>query len=35
MAELLTDRESIAKIMKEVLDLATEPWGVKVERVEM
>lgn len=35
MSDLLTDREAIAKLMKEVLDHATDPWGVKVERVEM
>ncbi|XP_034304124.1 mechanosensory protein 2 isoform X3 [Magallana gigas] len=35
MAELLTDRESIASNMKVQLDEATDPWGVKVERVEI
>ncbi|KAL3870684.1 hypothetical protein ACJMK2_038728 [Sinanodonta woodiana] len=35
LSELLTDRESISHNMQEVLDHATDPWGVKVERVEM
>ena len=29
------ERESIAHTMQSVLDEATDPWGVKVERVEM
>jgi erythrocyte band 7 integral membrane protein len=35
MAELLTDRETIAHAMQATLDVATDPWGVKVERVEI
>lgn len=35
MSELLLEREAIAKNMRAVLDHATDPWGIKVERVEM
>ena len=35
LGEILSEKESIAGEMKEVLDVATEPWGVKVERVEV
>lgn len=35
LTELLTEREAIARQMKEAIDSATHPWGVKVERVEM
>ena len=28
-------REKIATWMEDILDDATDPWGVKVERVEM
>lgn len=36
LAELLTEREAISHTMQATLDDATEqPWGVKVERVEM
>lgn len=35
MSELLTDRVSIATSMRVNLDEATDPWGVKVERVEI
>jgi len=35
LGEILSQRESIAKEMRETLDVATEPWGVKVERVEV
>ncbi|XP_038550050.1 stomatin (EPB72)-like 3a [Micropterus salmoides] len=35
LAELLSDRESISLSMQEALDEATEPWGIKVERVEI
>ena len=28
-------REQIAQWMEDTLDHATDPWGVKVERVEM
>ena len=33
--EILTDREQIASMMQTILDEATDPWGVKVERVEV
>lgn len=33
--QLLTDRENIAALMQECLDVATDTWGVKVERVEV
>merc|ERR1712013_357863 len=35
LGEILSQRESIAKEMRETLDVATEPWGVLVERVEV
>jgi erythrocyte band 7 integral membrane protein len=35
LSELLTDRENISNAMTNILDEATHPWGVKVERVEM
>ena len=35
LAEILSDREAIAHTMQSGLDEATDPWGVKVERVEM
>ncbi|KAL3871787.1 hypothetical protein ACJMK2_039763 [Sinanodonta woodiana] len=35
LTELLSDRESISRSMKETLDAATEPWGVNIERVEI
>ena len=35
LAEILSERESISHIMQTSLDEATDPWGVKVERVEM
>ncbi|TRY63257.1 hypothetical protein TCAL_02605 [Tigriopus californicus] len=33
--EILSDRESISSSMQFALDEATEPWGIKVERVEI
>ncbi|TRY64324.1 hypothetical protein TCAL_04633, partial [Tigriopus californicus] len=33
--EILSDRESISGSMQAALDDATEPWGIKVERVEI
>merc|ERR1719510_1145777 len=33
--EILSDRESISGSMQNALDEATEPWGIKVERVEI
>ena len=35
LGEILSDRENIAADMMETLDVATEPWGVKVQRVEV
>merc|ERR1719277_2439709 len=35
LGDILSQRESIAKEMKETLDEGTEPWGVMVERVEV
>ncbi|KAF5292069.1 hypothetical protein FQR65_LT11335 [Abscondita terminalis] len=35
LSEVLSDREAISNTMQTALDAATEPWGVKVERVEI
>merc|ERR1719429_301236 len=35
LGDILCNREAIAKEMKLTLDACTEPWGVKVERVEV
>ena len=35
LSEILSDRESIAEDILANLDKATDPWGVKVERVEV
>ncbi|KAE8295111.1 Erythrocyte band 7 integral membrane protein 7.2b Stomatin [Larimichthys crocea] len=35
LSELLSDREGISHSMQESLDDATDPWGIKVERVEI
>ena len=35
LGDILSDRECIAREMQLVLDEGTEPWGVKVERVEV
>jgi len=35
MAEILTDRDHIAEEIMLPLDKATDPWGIKVERVEV
>ncbi len=35
LSDILSDRESISHTMQSSLDEATNPWGVKVERVEM
>merc|ERR1711879_150521 len=32
---ILTDRDEIANDMQNILDVATDPWGIKVERVEI
>ncbi|TFW11509.1 slipin family protein [Massilia arenosa] len=33
--EVLKDQEQLARVLREAIDGATEPWGVKVSRVEM
>ena len=35
LGDILSERESIAREMQELLHEATEPWGVHVERVEV
>ncbi|CDS37265.1 MEChanosensory abnormality family member [Echinococcus multilocularis] len=35
LSEILSERESISTSMQTMLDDATQPWGVKVERVEV
>ncbi|XP_071820932.1 band 7 protein AGAP004871-like isoform X2 [Apostichopus japonicus] len=35
LAEILSDREGISQYMQSSLDEATDPWGIKVERVEV
>ncbi|XP_070532458.1 band 7 protein AGAP004871-like isoform X2 [Ptychodera flava] len=35
LAEILSDRETISHQMQSGLDEATDPWGIKVERVEI
>lgn len=35
LSEILGERESISETMQSSLDEATDPWGVKVERVEV
>lgn len=35
LSEILSDRDSISHYMQTTLDDATDPWGVKVERVEV
>ena len=35
LAEVLSHRDEISATLKALLDVATDPWGVKVERVEM
>ncbi len=33
--ELLSKRDSVSKRIKEIVDKATDPWGIKVESVEL
>ncbi|HEV8229801.1 MAG TPA: SPFH domain-containing protein [Candidatus Limnocylindria bacterium] len=33
--ELLRERDRIDDVLRQVIDVATDPWGIKVERVEM
>ncbi|XP_031569655.1 mechanosensory protein 2-like isoform X2 [Actinia tenebrosa] len=35
LSEILTERDIISHVMQSALDEATDPWGVKVERVEV
>jgi len=35
LSEILSERDSVSALMQEVLDEGTDPWGVKVERVEV
>lgn len=35
LSEMLSERDSISQLMQSTLDAATDPWGVKVERVEI
>merc|ERR1719410_2152701 len=35
LSEILSEREAISHVMQAALDEATDPWGVKVERVEI
>ncbi|XP_076091136.1 band 7 protein AGAP004871-like isoform X4 [Mytilus galloprovincialis] len=35
LSEILSDRETISHVMQTSLDEATDPWGVRVERVEV
>merc|ERR1711976_1135387 len=35
LAEILSEREEISSSMQQILDEATDPWGVLVERVEV
>ena len=33
--ELLTNRDAVSKRIRKVVDVATDPWGIKVESVEL
>jgi regulator of protease activity HflC (stomatin/prohibitin superfamily) len=33
--EMLRERDKIDDVLRQVIDVATDPWGIKVERVEM
>jgi regulator of protease activity HflC (stomatin/prohibitin superfamily) len=35
MMDLVTARDKLASTIRDILDVATDPWGVSVERVEM
>ncbi|KAI6205070.1 Stomatin-3 [Aphelenchoides besseyi] len=35
LSEIMSERESIAIQAQQVLDIGTDPWGIKVERVEV
>ncbi|XP_021958255.2 erythrocyte band 7 integral membrane protein-like [Folsomia candida] len=35
LSQILSDREHISQTMQRLMDEATDPWGIKVERVEL
>lgn len=35
LTEILSERTEIASFIQELIDVATDPWGIWVERVEM
>ena len=35
LSEILSERDTISAVMKATLDQATDPWGVRVQRVEV
>ena len=35
LSQILSERDTISAVMKTTLDEATDPWGVRVERVEV
>ena len=35
LSEVLMERDNISQSIQQILDVATDPWGVKVERVEI
>lgn len=35
LSEVLLERDNISQSIQQILDVATDPWGVKVERVEV
>ena len=35
LSEILSDREAIGESMHQILEIATDPWGVHVDRVEV
>merc|ERR1712243_248543 len=35
LTQLLADRENIASDLKSMIDTATDPWGIDIERVEV
>ena len=35
LSEILSDREAIGESMHQILEVATDPWGVHVDRVEV
>ncbi len=35
LSEILSNRESVSSCMREILDEATDSWGIHVERVEI